>query len=110
MAILLKVNWVDQGEGLEPSQRIRRIGGDSKQMKWQHTQAQAIEAIERGQFIYYVETGDRVLNLQVGRTADGRKYLTVQDDGGDPQLLLNLLSGASPASADSRALAGAAVS
>ena len=74
----------------EPSQRIRQIGGDSRELRWQHSQSQAIESIERGLFTYYVEKDARILKLDVGLTADGKKYLTVPEAGGDPQLLLDL--------------------
>jgi hypothetical protein len=90
MAIPLEVKWVDKSEQPELHQRIRSIGGDSRELQWKHTQAEAIEAIERGQFAYYVEKDDRAVNLSVGVTADGKKYLTVQANGGDPQLLLDL--------------------
>jgi hypothetical protein len=90
MAIVLKVKWVDKSDQPEPFQRIRQIGGDSRQMPWQHTQEQAIESIERGLFSYYVEKDARVLKLDVGLTADGKKFLTVPEAGGDPQLLLDL--------------------
>ena len=92
MAILLKVNWVDQAAGLEPHERIREIGGETRLLQWHHTEAQAIEAIERGQFIYYMENGNRVLDLKVNRTEGGEKYLVVQDEVGKPQILLNVLA------------------
>lgn len=97
MAILLKVNWADSSGQPEPYKRIRCIGGDSRRLKWRHTQAQAIESIEREQFIYYVENGNRGLPLDVGRTPDGKKYLTVQGNG-SPQMLLELLGVGNPAS------------
>src|SRR5258708_32789579 len=87
MAILLKVKWVEQTDHPVPYQRIRRIGGDTNEMEWQHTRAQAIEGIERGQFSYYLEKDALVLKLDVGQTADGHKYLTIQGNGGPPQAL-----------------------
>ncbi len=96
MAILLKVNWADTSGQPEPHQRIRCIGGDSRRLKWKHTQAQAIESIEREHFIYYVKQGNRVLPLDVGQTADGKKYLTVQGNGGGPQVLCELLGVTNP--------------
>ena len=90
MFILLEVQWVDQSNHPEAHQRIRRIGGDSGQFQWQHTQAQAIEFIERGQFAYFVKHGDGTLNLDVDRAADGGKYLTIPADGGQLRVLLDL--------------------
>jgi hypothetical protein len=101
MAIVLKVKWVDRSDRPEPHQRIRLIGGDSRELRWQHTQSQAIESIERGQFAYYVEKDARALVLQVALTAEGRKHLTIPAEDGHPQLLLDL-PGRPDASPDSR--------
>jgi Protein of unknown function (DUF3892) len=90
MAILLQVKWVDQSDRSEAHQRIQQIGGDSGELQWHHTQAQAIESIEQDQFAYYVEKDARVLKLGVGQTAHGEKYLTVRPDGGPPEILLQL--------------------
>jgi hypothetical protein len=90
MFILLEVQWVDQSNQPEPSQRIRHIGGNSGQVEWHHTEAQAIEFIEHGHFAYFVKKAAGTLNLEVGRTADGGKYLTILAGGGHPQLLLDL--------------------
>jgi len=90
MAILLKVKWVDQTEAREPYLRIRQIGGDSGELQWKHTHEQAIQSIEGGIFHYYVERDARALKLEVGRTAEGCKFLKTSADVEYPQLLLNL--------------------
>ena len=87
MAILLRVQWVDQSDHPEPYQRIRRIGGVSRDLQWKYTQQEAIESIERGLCAYYVKKGSLAVRLVVGRTADGRKYLTVPDERRHVQLL-----------------------
>ena len=63
MAVLLKVQWVDQSNGVEPHRRIAHIGGISGALPWKHSQAQAIESIERGLFVYYVENDARAVRL-----------------------------------------------
>ncbi len=98
MAILLKVNWVDQSDQPDPYQRIRHIGGDSGKLQWMHTHAQAIQSIEQGLFAYYVEKDARTLKLEVGLAPNGCKYLKTQSDGGQQQLLLNLPGCPSPVS------------
>ena len=90
MAIALMVRWVDKSDQPEPQERIRHIGGDSGKLLWKHTRAQAIEFIERGEFAYFVEADFRPWRLEVGRASDGRKYLTIENQGAPPQLLLNL--------------------
>jgi Protein of unknown function (DUF3892) len=100
MFILLEVQWVDQFNQPEARQRIRHIGGDSMEFQWQHTEAQAIEFIERGEFAYFVKHGAGSLNLAVGHTADGGKYLTISADGGQLQTLLDLPGNPCPAPAE----------
>ena len=90
MLILFKVNWVDQTGGLEPHQCVRYIGGISRQVRWKHTQAQAIDAIERGLLGYYMEKDGRAWTLDVEKTPDGKKYLTIPNSEGQIHLLLDL--------------------
>jgi hypothetical protein len=90
MAIVLKVKWVDQSDQPDPYQRIRQIGGASRKFQWKHTRAQAIESIERGTFVYYVERDARAVNLEVGLAPNGCKYLKTQADDDQHQLLLSL--------------------
>jgi hypothetical protein len=95
--IVLQVTWVDQADHPDHCQRIRHVGGHSGKLKWQHTQAQAIEAIEQGVFVYYVKKDDRVLKLEVGLAPNGCKYLKTQADADAPQLLLSLPKHPKPA-------------
>jgi hypothetical protein len=88
MAILLTVKWIDKSDQPEPHQCIRYIGGESKELQWKHTQRQAVESIECGRFVYYVEKDTRVLRMDVAQTDDGNKYLKI--DGGSAKLLLTL--------------------
>ncbi|MGA2242675.1 MAG: DUF3892 domain-containing protein [Verrucomicrobiota bacterium] len=110
MAILLEVKWVDKSDQPDPHQRIRAIGGDSMELRWKHSQAEAIESIERGLFAYYVEKDAHALKLDVGLTADGKKYLTIQADGKHPQSLLDLPECPNPAPVGSRPVEQAQVS
>lgn len=75
MAIVLKVKWVEQSPEPEPHGRVRQIGGASGQLQWKHTHAEAVEAIERGLFAYYVERNARPVRLKITCTPDGKKYL-----------------------------------
>jgi hypothetical protein len=90
MAILLKVKWVEKSDQPAPYQRIRQIGGEAGAIRWQHTQAEAIELIEHNLFVYYVEKDARALELKVERAPDGSKYLKTAADGEQLQFLLNL--------------------
>src|SRR5580698_5084735 len=88
MAILLKVQWVDQVGQSGPHARIAHIGGVSGRLAWKHSQSQAIESIEHKLFDYYVEKDARAMKLNVAQTADGKKFLTAY--GGNEQPLLSL--------------------
>jgi len=90
MAILLKVKWVEKTDQIEPHRRIQHIGGDSRQLQWKHSHADAIQYIERKQFEYYIERSPRPVRLDVARTPDGKKYLTTQTEPESFQLLLDL--------------------
>ena len=88
MGIPLEVKWVDQSGQSETHQRIHHIGGDSMDLRWHHTQTQAIEAIEHDRFTYFIKKGARGVKLSIGLTASGDKYLTILAFDGDPELLL----------------------
>jgi hypothetical protein len=92
MAILLKVQWVDQSAEAGPYSRIMHIGGASNKLQWKHSHAQAIESIERDSFAYYVEKDARALELNVACTPDGKKYLTIGGSDEASRLLLSLPS------------------
>ena len=96
-AIVLQVAWVDQADHPDPCQRIRHVGGHSGKLKWRHTQAQAVEAIEQDVFAYYVKKDDRVLKLEVGLAPGVCKYLKPPADAGLPQLLSSLPKDPKPA-------------
>jgi hypothetical protein len=81
MAIVLKVKWVDLADQPDPYQRIRHIGGSSGKFEWKHTPAQAIDGMDQGQFIYFVEKDARALKLEVGLAPNGSKFLKTQTDG-----------------------------
>jgi len=90
MAIPLKVKWIDQRDAPNVYQRISHIGGSEGKFQWKHTDTQAIVFIEDDQFDYYVEKDDRAVKLEVGRTADGHKFLKTEADTDEPRHLLNL--------------------
>ena len=92
MSILLKVQWVEAAEQPDPCQRIRHIGGTSGALRWRHSQEQAIQAIEHGDFTYYFKKGARALKLDVGLATNGNKYLKIPVDDSQPAFLSNLPS------------------
>ena len=94
MAIQLKVQWVDRLGDSDAVQGIFAIGGSCRNLQWRHTCAQAVESIENGWFDYYVKKGASALRLQLGRTPDGKKFLTVEKEAEDFLLSLPTFSDA----------------
>ena len=90
MAILLKVQWIEKSDELSSYKCIQNIGGNSRELYWKHTQAQAIRSIEHGVFAYYIQNGPLLTTLQVGITPDGQKYLKTEADDDQPQHLVSL--------------------
>jgi len=96
MALLLKVKWVEQSEHPDPSLRIQQIGGTAGRLQWNHTHAQAVQFLEQGLYLYYVEKNARALHLEIGHSADGCKFLKTTADSKHSQFLLNLPKSSNP--------------
>jgi len=90
MAMLLKVQWVDKMDGPDACQCVRHIGGSRRELHWKHSQAEAIRAIEEGEFTYYIETGAVMSALDVGVCPEAHKYLKAEADIDHPHHLVNL--------------------
>jgi len=98
MAILLKVEWVDRADNSATTrQNFKHIGGSSGEFQWKHSTEQAIKAIERNEFAYYIKENAGTLKLEIGMTPDGQKFLKTQADSNVSTHLLNLPSRPQPA-------------
>ena len=92
MAERHRVRCITRAGGPSPDGLIARIGGtNSVGVNWRLSQAEAIAAIEAGRWVFYVEppTG-RTLEVIVGKTESGSKYLMTTGDEGEPTGLLGL--------------------
>jgi Protein of unknown function (DUF3892) len=90
VAYLVRIMCINKRNRFSPHERIATIGGMNPDgTLWKLTEEQAIEGIEQGRWIFYVERpqGDRVTVL-VAQGALGRKYLKTQADGLEPNNLL----------------------
>ena len=71
-------------------ERISFIGGpNSDGKRWKLSEDEAIEAIERGKYAFYVTVNGRTVDVIVA-SHSGRKYLKTTADGYSPDNLLSL--------------------
>ncbi|MEI7807320.1 MAG: DUF3892 domain-containing protein [Verrucomicrobiota bacterium] len=90
MSYSLIVKEVEKCDHPLPHQRVKRISGETGEVKWHHTQEEAIAYIEANFFDYFVRKNSTNLRLVVGQTPDGQKYLKTLLDNGTPHHLLEL--------------------
>jgi hypothetical protein len=92
MAQSVKISCINKTDRYNPHERIRSVGGINPDgSRWKMSQEQAIAAIEKGVYAFYVARpiGDRVAVI-VARSAQGNKYLKTEADGEQPNNLLSL--------------------
>ena len=89
MPISLQVKWIKTAEPRPPHQRSTHIGGKSGEIDWEHTLSLAIEYVTKNIFYYYIAIDGSLFGLEIGRTANGDKYLQLAAEGGlEPVLAL----------------------
>lgn len=86
----LEIQCINKSNRYNPHERIVRIGGMYNGQRWSMTQVEAISAIERGQYSFYVSRGGRVVRVIVAVSRFGYKYLKTEADGEQPDNLLSL--------------------
>jgi hypothetical protein len=91
MADNLQIKCIDKSDRYNPHERIISIGGTSPDgRRWKMTQEDAITAIEAGKWHFYVSIGGKSVRVIVAVSRYGNKYLKTEDDGEQPDNLLNL--------------------
>ncbi len=83
------INKSDRYNAHERITHVGGVGGDGK--RWKLTQTAAIDGIDSGKWGFYVEQppGHRV-DVVVGRSAHGHRYLKTSADAEQPNNLLAL--------------------
>lgn len=92
MAVRHRIRCINKDDRYNPYERITHIGGqNADRTRWKVTQQRAIQAIEAGEWAFYVErpTGDRV-RVIVATSPYGNKYIKTDADGDEPNNLLSL--------------------
>ncbi|MFT3788150.1 MAG: DUF3892 domain-containing protein [Tepidisphaeraceae bacterium] len=91
MASRHEVRCINKSDRPNPHERILSIGGvNADQTRWKLSQAEAIAAIERNEWQFYVSAGGRVADVVVSTSRFGNKYLKTTADGEHPDNLLSL--------------------
>jgi len=89
VAQTVEIQCINKTDRYSAHDRISHVGGSSPS-RWKLTQQQAINAIEAGEWQFYVSVGGSVARVIVARSAAGNKYLKTQNDGEQPNNLLSL--------------------
>jgi len=91
MAQNLQITCIIKSDRQDPHERILVIGGtNSDGTRWQLPQKDAITGIENGTWQFYVAVGPSSVWVIVSTSRFGNKYLKTQNDGEQPNNLLNL--------------------
>jgi hypothetical protein len=86
----VQVQCINKRNRTSPHERIQNIGGINPDgARWKLTEEQAIAGMEVGTWSFYTLVNGRRPNVRVGRHL-GRKYLTTEPDGQQPNNLLAL--------------------
>ncbi len=92
MADWVRIQCVNKTDRTNPHERIRNVGGvNSDSTRWKLSEADAIQGIDQGKWLFYVErpAGHRV-NVIIAVSPYGNRYLKTEADGEHPNNLLAL--------------------
>jgi len=88
-----RITFVHKDSRFNPYEQITHLGGTSggpESRPWKISQQAAIRGIETGQWSFYINSGNRQINVVVGINRFGKKYLKTQADANEPDRLLSL--------------------
>jgi hypothetical protein len=94
MGLNLIVRQVVLDPAQPPHRQVRALHGclpgQTGEINWQHTSADAVEYLQRGLFSYFLQRNQKVEPLVLGITAEGEKFLKALSDAAQPLTLLGL--------------------
>lgn len=86
-----EVKCINKTDRPNPHERIRAIGGvNADGTNWKLDQQEAVKGIEDGMWSFYVGVRGQIVNVIVGTSQYGNKYLKTEADGEQPNNLLSL--------------------
>jgi hypothetical protein len=92
MADWIRIQCINKSNRTNAHERIRNIGGiNSDGTRWKLSEAEAIQGIDQGKWLFYVErpAGHRV-TVVIAVSPFGNRYLKTEADGEHPNNLLAL--------------------
>lgn len=91
MAQRIEVLCINKSNRSNPHERITHIGGrNADGSRWKLTEQDAINGIETGKWVFYVNKAGKVVDVIITRSSQGNKYLKTVTDGVIPNNLLSL--------------------
>lgn len=91
MAQSIEIRCINKSDRDNPYERILYIGGvNPDNTRWKLSQIQAIADIENGKYSFYVNKGGQKVNVIIGVSQYGNKYLKTTSDNLEPNNLLSL--------------------
>lgn len=90
MADRVRIECINKTPRQDPHLRIRNVGGQNGDgTHWKLSEDEAIAAIDRGTYSFYVSAGGQAVNVIIA-THEGHKYLKTEADSLQPNNLLSL--------------------
>ncbi len=91
MATRIEITCVIRSALFAASERILSIGGRNFDGKpWQMSQDGAVRGMEDGKYFFYIHRDGKLINVIVGMSPNGNKYLKTFADVDQPNYLLAL--------------------
>jgi hypothetical protein len=90
--VQIQVKCINKSDRYNPHERILSIGGTNPDgTRWKLSQQDAIAGIERGEWQFYVNVGEKSSWVIIALSTQGHKYLKTEADS-DSEHPNNLLS------------------